>query len=181
MNFTTNQVTGVVGGPISLSGVEDLTINGLDGTPNAFAVTGYGSATDVKTLNLNGGDTNNNDSDTIDITATAGPDTIQYTPLSASTGTVQRLEGGPVINISGFNNADNDLSLNASGNIDAVQVVAPAGNDLIQVIQGGLGTRVTGDGQRQPQRRRQVGAVGLHRRERLGRQWRRGQRPARRG
>ena len=143
VNFTTNQVTGVVGGPIAISGIEDLTVNGLDGTLNAFTVTGYGSATDVKTLTLNGGDTNNNDNDTIDVTATAGPDTIQYTPLSASTGTVQRLEGGPVINITGFNSADNDLSLNASGGIDAVQVVAPVGNDSIQVIQGGLGTRVT--------------------------------------
>jgi hypothetical protein len=143
LNFANNQLTNIVGGPITLNGIEILNINGTNGVADAFAINSYGSTTDVKTLNLNGGDTDNNDNDTIDIVATGGPDTIRYTPSSSSSGKVERLEGGPVINITGFNNADNNLSLDASGNIDAVQVVGPVGNDLIGVIQGGLGTRVT--------------------------------------
>ena len=143
INFAANQVTGIVGGAITLQGIESLTVNGTDGVLNAVTISGYGSTTDVKTLNLNTGDSNNNDGDTIDVTTTAGPDTIRYTPLSGSSARMERIEGGPVINISGFNNTDNNLTLDASGNIDGVQVIGPVGNDLIQVIQGGVGTRAT--------------------------------------
>src|SRR5262249_15530395 len=142
LNFANNQLTNIVGGPINLNGIETPNINGTNGAADAFTINSYGSTTDVKTLNLNGGDTDNNDNDTIDIVATGGPDTIRYTPLSSSSGKMERLEGGPVINITRFNNADNNLSLDATGNIDAVQVVGPVGTDLIGVIQGGLGTRV---------------------------------------
>jgi hypothetical protein len=95
INFNTNQVSGVLGGPIALSGIETLTVNGSDATPDAFVVLGYGVPTDVHTLNLNGGDINNNDGDTIDITATAIVDTIRYTSLSPSAARVERIEGGP--------------------------------------------------------------------------------------
>ena len=133
----------MVGGPITLSGVETLTVNGTDGTLDAFSVTNLGVATGLQTLNLNGGDTGNDDGDTIDVTTTAGPDTVLFTPLSGSSARLQVNEGGPVVNISGFNSTDDGLSLNAAGNIDQVQLIGPAGNDLIQVIQGGLGTRAT--------------------------------------
>src|SRR5439155_1644061 len=142
-NLATNQLTQVAGGPITLNGIETVTINGTDGAVDAFQVQSFGAPTDVRTVNLNGGDTNNNDNDTIDITTTDGPDTVRFTPFSASTAKVERLEGGPVINVIGFNNTDYNLSLDASGNIDAVQAVAPASNDLILVTQGGVGTRAT--------------------------------------
>src|SRR5262249_14771577 len=67
VNFNTTQVSGVVGGPITLSGIETLSVNGSDGVADAFTVLGYGAVTDVKTLNLSGGDSNNNDGDTISI------------------------------------------------------------------------------------------------------------------
>ncbi len=140
IDFSNSTITGVVGGSVSLVGVETLNVNGVAATANAWTVNNYGAVTDVHTLNLNpGGDA----SDTIDLNTTGGPDTIRYTPLSATSATIERLEGGPVLNVSGFTNADDNLSLNAGGNVDAVQVVAPAGNDAILVTQGGVGTRVT--------------------------------------
>src|SRR5262249_37488326 len=65
VNFTTNQVTNVVGAPIAITGIESLIVNGLDGVLNAFTVLGFGAVTNVANLFLNGGDTNNNDGDTI--------------------------------------------------------------------------------------------------------------------
>src|SRR5690606_31837959 len=63
INFATNQVTNVVGGPVNLTGVENLTVNGSDGVADAYVVNNYGAPTDVVNLVLNGGDTNNNDGD----------------------------------------------------------------------------------------------------------------------
>ena len=53
------------------------------------------------------------------------------------------MEGEPIVNITGLNSAATSLSLGAGANVNAVQFVGAASNDLVQVIQGGLGTRVT--------------------------------------
>src|SRR5690606_17438335 len=104
INFATNQVTNVVGGPVNLTGVENLTVNGSDGVADAYVVNNYGAPTDVVNLVLNGGDTNNNDGDTIDLSLTDGPDTLVYTPSGVSAATISRVQGGPAITITGFNN-----------------------------------------------------------------------------
>ena len=56
VDLAASQVTGVVGGPINLNGVENLALNGTDGVADAFNVHGYGSPTGVQNLTINGGD-----------------------------------------------------------------------------------------------------------------------------
>ena len=43
IDFNTNQITGVIGDAITLSGVEKLTVNGTDGVADGFSVNGYGT------------------------------------------------------------------------------------------------------------------------------------------
>src|SRR5205823_5609446 len=108
----------------NLSGVNAVVVDALGGD-DAVSISSSGL--------LAGGDTNNNDGATIDVTAAGGPATLRYTPLSNSTARLERVEGGPVLNVTGFNNVDNAFSLAGGGNIKALQVVGPAGNDLVQV------------------------------------------------
>src|SRR5262249_9492446 len=63
----------------------------------------------------------------------AAPSTITYTPLSASTAQVTRAEGGPTLNVKGFNNADGNLTLNKAGSVLAVNLVASTANDAVSV------------------------------------------------
>ena len=141
----------VVGGPISLVGVETVNVNGAAGT-DAVTVLNYGFATDVKTVNLQNfaGDT----TDTIAVTGASGPGTFRYTSLTGSAARLERLDGGPVVNISGFNSTDNNLTLAGGGNIKALQVIAPASNDLTAVIQTCRRRPHQGDGHRQRRSRR---------------------------
>ena len=45
----------------------------------------------------------------ITVNTTAGPDTINYTPLSFGSARITRSQGGPQINISQFNDVDGNL------------------------------------------------------------------------
>ncbi len=81
VDFSTNQVNGVVGGPISITGIEDLNLNGLSGVLNTFSVLAFGALTDVANLFLNGSGIAGS---TLAVTATPGPDSLGYTPTGAA-------------------------------------------------------------------------------------------------
>lgn len=143
VDFSLQTVAQAGSGAVTFNGVETLNVNGADAVADSFTVLNYGLLTDVQNLTLNGGDTNNNDGDTIDLSLTAQPETLQYTPLSTSTGRFERAEGGPRIDVIGFNNTDDNLSVDGLGNLDALHIVGNTNPDRITVAAGGLGTRVT--------------------------------------
>ncbi len=146
VDFGSNEVTGVVGGPISLSSIEDLVLNGLSGVLNAFTVLGYGGLTDVTSLILNGGDTTGDDGDKISITTvTTVESSLNFTPLSDSDAVITRDQGGPTISVTDFNNGDGNLTLaNGSGRSSSVDFIGSPGNDAIDAIQTAAGdTRLT--------------------------------------
>ena len=123
-------------------GIETVRLNGANdaGNPTDFDVSGYGLPTTLQRLELAGGGDAN---DTIDVSLTAGPDTLSVTPTGTGTSTLQRVQGGPEIDISGFNNADNNLSVDAGGGPDEIVLIGTAAADTVTVIQGGVGTRAT--------------------------------------
>ncbi|MEX0675655.1 MAG: ELWxxDGT repeat protein [Pirellulales bacterium] len=147
VNFETQEITSDVAGvaPVSFIGVETVSIFGSDGSQDDFVVTDYGAPTDVRTLNLDTGDTEgNDDADTITIFTTDGPDTINYTPTSGQSARFTRSQGGPQINVANFNNEDGNLFVVNTGNVDALNVLASAADDTIDVIQPAADTtRVT--------------------------------------
>src|SRR5262249_34854711 len=127
----------VVGGPIVLSGVETLTVNGSDGAADSFTVLGYGAPTDVKTLNLNGGDTNNDDGDTIAVSTTSTTPQVDYTATGPSTAQLAT-PSGPGISVQNFNNAAGNLtvsSLTAGG--DGLVVHGSTGADAFVLRNSG--------------------------------------------
>ena len=66
-------VAGIVGGDVTVTGVEEVRIDGQDSaTANDFDVLNYGAATDVLRVVLNGGDAGNNDGDTVDVSLRTG-------------------------------------------------------------------------------------------------------------
>jgi hypothetical protein len=114
----------VTGGAIDLSGIETVNITGTDGVADTYQLLNYGAASDIRTVNVSGGDTNNNDNDTIDITTTAGLDTINLRRrFSANTASLTGVQG-PTINVLAFNNADNNLSLNGAGGLDTLNFIS---------------------------------------------------------
>ena len=148
VNFDSALVTSSLIGtaPVSFVGVETINVLGTDDAVDDYVVVDYGAPTDVHTLNLDGGDANNenDDGDTIIVNTTSGPDTINYTPMSTSSARITRSQGGPEINISQFNNDDGNLMLVNPGNVDALNVIGSQSSDTIDVIQVAADTtRVT--------------------------------------
>lgn len=135
----------LLAGLITLNGIETLSITGADGIVDQLTVSNYGAASDLQNIYLSGGDSGNNDNDTLAISMTGGPDLITYAPLSASSATISRGNAGPAIHVSGFNSADDNLRVDGGASIDEVEFVGSASNDRISVINSttaGL-TRVT--------------------------------------
>lgn len=141
VDLTNSMVTGVVTGTISLVDVEELTVQGADGTADAYGVSGYGSATDLESLILDGGDTDNNDGDTVDVSLTAGPDQIEVTPLSDTSARIDTASG-PAISVVQFNNADDNLTIDGLGSADAITLMGSTAADDFTAETGGAGTRI---------------------------------------
>ncbi|MAE61950.1 MAG: hypothetical protein CMJ49_11415, partial [Planctomycetaceae bacterium] len=130
IDFALGTVAGIVGGPITLDGIEDLTVNGVDGgTANDYDVTNYGATTDVLRVVLNGADIGNNDVDTIDIGLTGGPDTLNFEPTSIASASITG--GGPSISVTNFNNAAGGLTVDAGLNVDRVNFIGSNAADTI--------------------------------------------------
>ncbi|MDP6720786.1 MAG: hypothetical protein QGF59_19130, partial [Pirellulaceae bacterium] len=144
LSATPDTVSGIVGGSISLLGVENLAVDGQDGTVNDFDVVGYGSSTDLISITLDGGDINNNDGDLIDISLTTLPNDLTYTPQSATAGQLA-LTANPGIAITGFNNVAGGLSIDASGSLDSLTFTGSNGADTIDVSGTAIALTVGGD------------------------------------
>ena len=125
----------ITSGALTLGGVETVSIVGANAVANPFTISNYGVAGDIRTLNVNGGDTDNNDGDTVSVSMTSGPDLATYTSLSPTSAMLTRGTAGPTINITRFNSADDNLQVDGLGNIDAFEFVGSASNDRITVTQ----------------------------------------------
>ncbi|MDA1050737.1 MAG: hypothetical protein O3C40_09695, partial [Planctomycetota bacterium] len=137
LDLSTGQVANIVTGAVSLSGVEGVSIVGTDAVADQFTVANYGAASDLERITLDGGDTNNNDNDTINIQLTGTHNTVTVAPTSVSTASISRAEGGPTIDATRFNNgalAGANLSIQASANQDTVAIAASSDSDRILLV-----------------------------------------------
>ena len=153
VDFDVNEVQGVAApGPIVLDGLEILEVNGTDGgAADAVTVVGYGSATGVQTLILDGQDPGNNDGDTIDVNLALSAQAVEFTPTSAGTGQLI-LAVAPRIAVQGFNNAAGGLTLNGSASPDSLTLAGTPGVDAIAISGTAMSLTVGAD----------VGPGGLH-------------------
>src|SRR5205823_87736 len=108
IDFAAGTITGIVGGTVSLTGIEHLTVHAAN---NAVTVNGYGVLTDVRTANIDG-------ATTIAVNGTAGADSIAVTPTSATGANIQGGAQAPVLT------TDNTglLTVNGAGGADVLTV-----------------------------------------------------------
>ncbi len=142
LDFLHGRVDGIVGGGVQLDRVEELTLTGADGVTDVFGVTGYGLPTELRLLHISGGDADNDDGDTLDVTLTGGSDEIAVTPTGVASARLQHRSDTPAITVSDFDNASGGLSLRGAGNVDAIVVNGTFGDDSFELTQGGIGTVV---------------------------------------
>ncbi|MAE67652.1 MAG: hypothetical protein CMJ18_25645 [Phycisphaeraceae bacterium] len=152
VDLTTDQITGVVGGPIALTGIEEVEINGQEDSDETVTVNGVGDATsDVTEFFLDGGDTDNNDADDIVVNLTSSDDSAVFTPADPSAGTStldvdtdadsvpgNGFEEEVDFEITQFNVTT--LTLDTGDGTDAVVVEATGGDDAIGISDGAPGT-----------------------------------------
>ena len=145
LNFLTNAIMHVVAGPISLLGIADLTLNGTSSVPgpaSTFTLNNYGAPTTLTAVTLNANDTATG-TDKIVIRNVNGTSTINYTPLSGTAATLTRSEGGPTLNITGFNHTVGDLSVNNTSLLLSANFIGSGSDDSITVSAVGTsGARV---------------------------------------
>ena len=129
---TGDTVSGVIGGPVTLVDVENLTINSLGGA-DTLSVTNLGGVTDLKTAIFNsGGDA----TDTFTATGTTGPDAMIVTPISSTSATIAANGVGPVVTANLDVAATSTFTVDAAGDNDTVTVNGTSGNDAIAVARG---------------------------------------------
>ncbi len=143
IDLASNTLTNVVAGTITLSGVEDLVANGADGSAEAFAITGYGAASDIQSIVIDGGDTGNDDGDLLDVTLAAGAQSVTFRPTSISSA---ELTGGTQpIHIQGFNNAAGGVTINAAASVAELTFIDSAGDDTVTANDTSAVTNVGGN------------------------------------
>ncbi|MGE0755831.1 MAG: Ig-like domain-containing protein [Pirellulaceae bacterium] len=128
-------LSGIIGGLISLQGVEHVRVAGSNAVLNSFAITGWGAATELQSIELDGGDQDNNDLDTLVITQTDASQDTTYEPASTQGGTLQQA-GAPVLTFTGLNNSPGALTLQGGGGQDTLQVRGSAVSQRILVNAG---------------------------------------------
>jgi len=128
---TPDQLLGAVGGPVSLNGVETLNVTStVDDNPDTLQVIGYGDASDLATINFNAGDADNDDGDLLFVIDSANSTASSFRPLSPSEAQLTNANG-PQINVSGFNNAPNQMFLFGGGVHDELTFHGSASDDSI--------------------------------------------------
>lgn len=128
-----DSITGIVGGRVILTSIEILTLNGAGGN-DAYTLD-LGSSTDLQTVNLfSGGDAG----DSLTVNGQGSDDTMQFTPITTGTGRlIMTTTGGstttsPLFFYSGFLGT---LTTFGSAGVNTVEVIATAGNDVINAEQ----------------------------------------------
>ncbi len=138
LDFATGDITNVVGGAVSVAGIESVTLTGTDAVGDQFTVNNYGASSDIQNLVLDGGDTNNTgDNDRIALNLAAGPNTLHFTPGSAATAAISRQEGGAGISITQFNNAATagaHLLVTGGSNHDTIVISASDDADTFALV-----------------------------------------------
>ncbi|MFM7058814.1 MAG: beta strand repeat-containing protein, partial [Planctomycetota bacterium] len=130
--------------PITYTGLEALTITGTDGSADAIAINSFGVSTGLSLLTVTAGDTAGaDDGDTIDVTLGSGPDTLDYTPLSPASAMLQRRGGSTQLRVLALNAQIGDLTVSGGGSVDQLNVIAPAGNNRIDLQRTGNFAAVT--------------------------------------
>ena len=138
LDLATSNIFSTGANPITYSGLEALTINGSNTSSDSLVVNNLGASTGLLSVTLNAADTAGpDDTDSIDVSLTAGPDALDYTPLSSSSALLQNREGGTQIRILNLNAQIGDLTLAGGGNIDTLHVIAPSSNDRIDLLRSG--------------------------------------------
>ena len=130
-------VTGAVGGTVTLTGIELLTINSGLGN-DTLSVNEFGAASDLTSVTVNsGGDA----SDTFTLNGTANPDSLQVTPISA-TSVVATAGVGPLLTVNLAAVATSTYTVHGQGSTDAVTVHGSAAGDNILVTRAAGATTV---------------------------------------
>jgi len=122
--LSTGQVTGIVGGTISLTGIEHLTVDaqGQAGGTDTINVTEVGATSSLQTVTLANGET-------LTATGTAGDDTINVQPTAAGAGVLQATSGDPAVTYSG---ATTGFTVNGgSGGFDVLGILGDEGVDTV--------------------------------------------------
>ena len=127
--LSTSSVTGVVGGPISVNGIENLVANGGGAVAgDDIDVTGLGAVSGLERLEINA---NSLAGDTLDVTGTAGNDTIHFNATDANSGTITRSGTDTTISYAGL---DATAALTVQGGtagFDILHVLGTEGDDTI--------------------------------------------------
>lgn len=127
---TGDTVTGVVGGPILLTDVENLTVNSLGGD-DTLTVDNLGGTTDLDTATFNsGGDAG----DTFTATGTANDDVFTVTPISPTSATISANGVGPVVTVNLAAAATSTFTVEGAADVaDVVNVLGTNNHDVITV------------------------------------------------
>ncbi|HEU5432054.1 MAG TPA: hypothetical protein VFU81_10335, partial [Thermomicrobiales bacterium] len=129
VDAATGQVTGIVSGPITLVGVQNLTVHGGGAAAgDAISVINLGVPGGLQSINVAG---NGAAGDTLQVSGSGGPDNMLVTPTGATRGMLQDSGVGPVVNYSAFSAAG---ALQVTAN--ALTVNGSAAGDNITVTNG---------------------------------------------
>ena len=120
--------------PVSFAGVTQLNVAAAG---QGVTVTGYGAPSGLTNVKIDS-------AATIGVTTATGvTSTIDYTPQSGTAATITRVEGGPSISITTFNNTDGNLKLDNGGTVLGVNFIGSTGNDAITVAHLAAGASAT--------------------------------------
>ena len=147
LDFATNTGTIDGGVPIVTTGVETVTITGTDGTADDVDVSNYGTNSDINTLNVDGGDTDDDDGDALDIGFTGADDVVVYEPgdPNAGTSTLTNDVGDPGVNIAEVNIrqfSSATVTIDTGAGTDGVTVDGTDDDDAIAITDDGANVRV---------------------------------------
>ena len=138
-DVTAGTVSGL-GGVVSLNGVEVLNLlTGGSAVADNFVINNLGGASGLEAINLTA---NAGAADTLSITGSSGPDTINVTPTDVTAGIVQANGVGPVVNFSslGTSATTGAFTVAGGGNTDTVVVNGSAISNNIVVTRAAINT-----------------------------------------
>ncbi|MEO1999530.1 MAG: hypothetical protein ABGZ17_30160, partial [Planctomycetaceae bacterium] len=134
-------VTGVVGGTVSLEGVERLSIVGTGtATGDDVSVIGLGNVTGLEQITVT---QNSNAGDSLSVTGTVDHDTIEFRATSGTTGEITG-EGSSLL--IAYSNRLDTSSLTVSGGSAGFDILRVQGGSGADTVTSGSATRITSAG-----------------------------------